>query len=308
MQRFTPHPAEVTIPDLFPSFQPGQQPTQLQAEVLALSLEIGVPYPAEPNPRYSNWWRALHEVAHWAVKPEWYNLPQFGTANIAQYQGRPAPEVTALHPGIPRDAVQYYAAGNDVIPNVGLRHSVDPTPSERSVRAWSIAAMIAKEWEHPFRTILRERIPPQEMISRGDDGWHKEATAQVWAPTTLIYPGAIQRLGRFGVNPLVETYRPLDDGFRPPFESATTRQEVAANHEAIRAQYAYEPASRPVVFDHLLLEENYWNIYTGWKNFTDERTPGEVYDDMLTEFDEIHVACAAIYAEHMSGVPAPRTV
>lgn len=70
----------ISLRELFPTAE--GRPTQLQVQVLKLSQNIGVPFTVEPNPKYANWWHSLHEIAHWAVKPRWYNKPNAGTETI----------------------------------------------------------------------------------------------------------------------------------------------------------------------------------------------------------------------------------
>lgn len=275
---------QVAIKDLFPSLPEGQTPTHLQGEVLQLSQEINVPFAAEPNSKYSNWWRSLHEEAHWAVKPVWYNMPEFGAASIPISEGAPSAEVLSLAPHLPSN-IKYYAAGNDVIPTMGMLGEIDPTPSEPEVRIWSIAAMAAKEWEHPFRTILRQKIPPEEMAARGDDGWHKVSTAGVWAPTATLNRQGIDRMAQFGINPLIGAMRPVETGYEPPFRHPEAPSEVQENFQSIIDAHPAIPIDQPEIPEASALKNKYWNIYTAWKQFFTSNTPSRHYDEALAAFD-----------------------
>jgi hypothetical protein len=56
-----------TQSELFPSFDGNAKVPEILIDLVDFSSDIGVPFPAEPNPQYSVWWRSLHEIAHWAV-------------------------------------------------------------------------------------------------------------------------------------------------------------------------------------------------------------------------------------------------
>lgn len=76
------------------------------------------------SPIYPYWFNALHEVGHWAVKPEWY---------IEEWQ--------KLKKRSPSDVPLNYYGFN----------SFDLTPDELGVRAWSHLVLTKKHWRYPTR-------------------------------------------------------------------------------------------------------------------------------------------------------------
>ena len=296
--------SNVTVDNLFPSFEPGQIPTELQGEVFDLTQAIAIPFAAEPNARYANWWRSLHEAGHWAINPEWYNHSTAATGTISIYGGQPSDAVRALSPTVDAaNFVSYYAAGNDVIPDIRMFGRTDPMPAERETRAWSIGTMLAKGWEHPFRTILRNAMPPQEMEARGDDGWHKAATAHVWSPTSMLRRKAIEYMGRFDINPLIGNYRPVDIDFEFPHDDPQSITELNANFDTMIAAH---PSKRVAVSnpEAIGLNAAYGNVYMEWKMFFNGRTPKGEYERLLDALDTVSEGSLAVFNREWPKVAA----
>lgn len=283
-------PRSVSLRELFPTAE--GHPTSLQLQVLKLSQDIGVPFPVEPNPKYANWWHSLHEVAHWAVKPPWYNRPNAGANTIPLYstmlQRNTHPEISGLN------EVSFYHGGNDIIPNMGMYRN--PTPAEDQVRPWTILTLHRMGWEHPFRTILREHKLPSEMRKLGDDGWHKAATAHVWSPVTPAEPERIAVMAQFGINPLIDNFRPEPDGFELPHQSPASPIELRENFDAVLKKYRKKTA----ILDNPeadKLGEEYWDIYTTWARFVTSDTHPAIFNNLLKRFDAVAARSVSIFQE-----------
>lgn len=201
--------------------------------LLGLCAQIGAPYPAERNKPYASWWRALHEIGHWAVKPEWYVdyasylwddlRVRWGEGVIPQGTVAGVSERTV----IPKLSV--YRAGNDVIPQIGMHD--DPTPSEMETRVWVLQTLELFGWPHPFDENVNG-------VKTGDAIFHKFSSWEVWARYQLSDPVILASMERWSLSPREGLWRPTSapgaPAFSLPFPHPTAHDELFANMEAIR--------------------------------------------------------------------------
>jgi hypothetical protein len=174
------------------------------SEIKAFCEEIGVPFPSEANNPYASWWRLLHEIGHWAVKPDYYNEYGIKIYNLA----------------LSSDGKEY-KSGSDVVPDIAMAH--DPTPNEFSVRWWCILTALSKNWPLPHE--LEEVVKP--------------ATARLWLADFYDpkYVEGLQLLQRWGIQPLFGIYRPtMGQNFNFPHPDGIAPHEILTNHEAL-AEY-----------------------------------------------------------------------
>lgn len=105
-------------------------------EVVKLGLEIGVPI-VDINipPGYDKWWHVLHEIGHFAVKPDKY-------IDVWRRHG-------ALK-GVPcMDWHLDLSSGATKSCPTELA-IFDPTPNEWGVRAWCLSVLKLKGWRNPI--------------------------------------------------------------------------------------------------------------------------------------------------------------
>ncbi|HSX00624.1 MAG TPA: hypothetical protein VLF67_00135 [Candidatus Saccharimonas sp.] len=246
-------PAVVGWTELFPSYQ---EPSQLDLRLLqlaSLTHQLGLPFPAEPKRPYSIWWHALHEVAHWAVKPDWYiDYSLWLRPDIRVRTGHlvlPAGLVPGFA-GLDIADYRYYAAGNDLIPDIYLP-SDDPTPSETEVRRWSLQMLDWFGWPHP----LRENVNADGslIITHGDLAFYKPASGRVWHPRYLTDPAATAKMAAWGIDVPAGQLRPVSDPFALPYPRPSHVSQVLANMDVIYRRYG-SGQHQPIPPDH----SEYW--------------------------------------------------
>jgi hypothetical protein len=217
-----------TLMDMFPAFTGPEELDHRQINLLELCSRIGVPFPAERNKAYGNWWHSLHEIGHWAVKPDWYiHYSQYLIDDLHTIWGSlhiPSGMVKGIDRDIYLPKIGRYVGGNDVIPEAGLY--VDPTPGEHETRVWSLQIIEMMGWNHPFDDNT-------SGVSRGNDFFHKPASARVWA-TPLIDNRIIrERMERWGLDIPNSKCRPEDDLFTLPYPTPVRHKEMVDNMDAI---------------------------------------------------------------------------
>ncbi len=94
-------------------------------EVLAFGESIGVSG-VTIAPGYEQWWNVLHEIGHFAVKPDGY---------IALWRE---------HGGMGVPYMNWFAKNGIIKPD-------DPTPDEWGTRAWCLKALELKGWVSPLQ-------------------------------------------------------------------------------------------------------------------------------------------------------------
>jgi hypothetical protein len=170
----------LNLMDLFPAFTGPEELDPRLLEIVELCAEIGVPFPAEKNKAYGNWWHSLHEVGHWAVKPDWYiAYAEYLIGDLETSWGSlcvAGNTVSGFERPIDLPILGWYKGGNDVIPEIGMYK--DPTLGEHETRVWALQVIQEKGWPHPFDDNTGR-------VDTGDHFFHKPASARVWA-TPLI--------------------------------------------------------------------------------------------------------------------------
>ena len=231
----TPAPAtrRITLDDLFPAMSP-KDISPRHIELIKLCHRIGTPFPAEPNFKYSTWWRSLHEIAHWAVKPDWYNRYAVYLFKDLDVESGDLYIPAGTIPGVPKVHLQgltWYLGGNDVIPEIAM-YITDTTPAEMAVRTWSLQVIELMGWENPC-------INAQDGSFTGDLLFHKPASAKVWSPAMLEHLATLLQMARWNIHVAAGKFRP-DDGpdgksFSLPFPRPARHAEMMANINAVTA-------------------------------------------------------------------------
>lgn len=249
--------------ELFPAYIEGDPIPQRLLDLVQVSNNLGVPFPAEPNRKYANWWRSLHEIAHWAVKPPIYTATNFGGREIPILHTVVSFDVTS-----PPVDVLYYNAGNDIIPDAELGRGIDPTPDEMEVQAWVCRYMEKVGYAHPFAEILHAGQSYAKVSELGDGGWHKPASMRVWNPTSQFRPKTVQTMAYFDLDPMRGRYRADDKGFTFPFPNPDSEDfsAVKANQEALKKYYSgrKELPMPSKSEDDNAIEALYQDTYSEW--------------------------------------------
>lgn len=225
---------EFQLMELFPAFGDPSELDTKQIALVQLCAKIGVPFPAETNKSYGNWWHSLHEIAHWAVKPQWYvQYAQYLVDDLAQTWGSlhiPAGTVPGVDHEVRIERLGRYVGGNDVIPDIGLYS--DPTPAEQEVRCWSLQFLERMQWPHPFDDNV-------ERVTTGDHFFHKAASARVWATPLKDSRRIAGHLRRWGIDVRNGRYRPypmIDNiPFALPYPRPCSHKQMIRNMDAILA-------------------------------------------------------------------------
>lgn len=221
-----------TLMDMFPAFASPEELDHRQITLLELCAQIGVPFPAERNKAYGNWWHSLHEIGHWAVKPNWFiQYAQYLIDDLSTTWGSltvPAGTVKGVDRDITLPKIGRYVGGNDVIPEIGLYR--DPTPNEHETRVWSLQIIEMMGWNHPFADNVNG-------VATGDYFFHKPASARVWATPQIEDPQIRNRMLRWGLNVPSGQFRPAEmvggGKFTLPYPTPVCHQEMVTNMDAI---------------------------------------------------------------------------
>jgi hypothetical protein len=217
---------------MFPAFDGPHQLDERHIELLELCAYIDIPFPAERNRSYGTWWHSLHEIGHWAVKPDWYiGYSRYLLDDLATTWGQliiPAGTVPGVHRHVDIPRIGRYIGGNDVIPEIGLLR--DFTPGERETRVWSLQVIKQMGWPHPFEDNTAG-------VSTGDEHFHKPASARVWLPAQLHDLDIRARMDRWNVNVFEGRYRacpaPSGENFILPFPRPVSHTQMIDNIRAV---------------------------------------------------------------------------
>ncbi|SHF07698.1 hypothetical protein SAMN05444392_10774 [Seinonella peptonophila] len=240
-----------TLMEMFPAFSNPQELDHRQIELLQLCAQIGVPFPAERNKSYGTWWHSLHEIGHWAVKPDWYiQYSSYLLDDLATTWGVlkiPAGTVKGIDYPIMLPKIGRYVGGNDVIPEIGMYNKTDPTPGEHETRVWALQYLELKGWNHPFDDNTKK-------ITTGDEFFHKPASARVWATPQINDPEICTKMAWWGLNVPEGQFRPAEDEeFVLPYPTPVNHQEMVANMDAITSHYGGKVLKSD--------ERSYWLAY-----------------------------------------------
>ncbi len=230
---------QLDVNDVFPLFDGWEDPALKPEHItmLKLSYDIGAPYPAEVTHKsYAGWWHALHEIGHFAVKPEWYldlaeaTYPEELTRRIGSIA---VPKIEHVTEGVTIEALQIYTAGNDVIPRIGMLR--DPTLSEEAVRIWSLQVIEALDLTHPSDEL-------DSMGARtGNTSYHQESSARVWLRYQAKDPARLEQMEFWGINPLEGKFRPTrNTDFEPPHPKPEYFEDIIENIEAVHDTFSPE--------------------------------------------------------------------
>ena len=225
------------VSDVLPLFDGWQDPalTHEHVTLLELAAEIGAPYPSEiTHKSYATWWHALHEIGHFAVKPDWYldlaeaTYPEELTRRMGALV---VPKIEHVTDGTTIEGLTIYRAGNDVIPRIGMLK--DPTLSEDAVRIWSLQVIDALGLTHPSEEL--ENVGART----GNTFYHQESSARVWLKAQAKDPARLEQMQEWGINPLEGNFRPSKHiDFMPPHPRPVYFEDVIENIEAVHDTFA----------------------------------------------------------------------
>ncbi|AGY56647.1 hypothetical protein [Gloeobacter kilaueensis] len=175
--------------------QPLAVPSRLQTPRMTDILELGQMLgPAIWNlrrfwcpvgPTFSHWWDALHELGHFAVKPDGYIA-------VWAKHGNPG--------GVPNMNWIRTEAGVRLLPN----HSpLDPTPDEWGVRAWCLQVLTAFDWKNPVNSAEWSEASDREQDRTGL--WNPRLTTN---PRNPFAPSGYRQLELMGIDVAGGQFRP----------------------------------------------------------------------------------------------------
>ncbi|MEW5859681.1 MAG: hypothetical protein AB1861_20230 [Cyanobacteriota bacterium] len=118
-------------------------------EVLEFGRSIGIHW-VTPSPSFPHWFNVLHEIAHWAIKPDWY-INVYLEQRLAKKR---ISKDTAIPYYIPNAEIVdlNLIAGKGLLCSDPLYRNFDPTPNEYAARAWCIYALERNNWCNPVLT------------------------------------------------------------------------------------------------------------------------------------------------------------
>ena len=134
-------------------------------DIFALAHQIGVPLPQWLR-RSHDWSSALHELAHWAVKPTGYvhcyveQVKPFGDVLLLNS----IPDAESVMRWETRPTVRWPDGSERQLSHDHIHvYELDPTPNEYGARAWGQQVLDFMGWRHPMdcpelRTPLRDEF------------------------------------------------------------------------------------------------------------------------------------------------------
>jgi len=141
---------QFSLQDLFPAYQPNELEPQYVG-LLQLCAQINVPFPIERTKVRGHWWRMLHKIGHFAVKPDWYlQYARYLNDELIPTHGRAYFAGGTLN-GLPNSItipnIKVYEGSADTLPDVGLYK--DPTLGGREAYMWALDVAQMTGWSVP---------------------------------------------------------------------------------------------------------------------------------------------------------------
>jgi hypothetical protein len=129
---------QFSLGDLFPAYQTHELEPQ-HIGLLQLCTRIGIPFPVERARAHASWWRMLHKIGHFAVKPDWYlQYARYLNDELAISQGGvyiAGGTVKGLPSSITIPNAKIFVGDSDALPDAGLHK--DPTLDGREAYLWA---------------------------------------------------------------------------------------------------------------------------------------------------------------------------
>ncbi|MGB3496289.1 MAG: hypothetical protein WBA57_26410 [Elainellaceae cyanobacterium] len=150
-------------------------------DVLDFAHSIGIPE-ISIKPGYEKWWNILHEIGHFAVKPDSY-------LQLWREHGSP-----------------------DAIPNLnwlsgnGIIKPQDPTPDEWGVRAWCLSVLQHQGWLNPLR--CPDYPMTQDWEGRSFNNPYQWQKNQITSKSHPLYKDGFRQLEIMGIDISQEIFRP----------------------------------------------------------------------------------------------------
>ncbi|MBD1945625.1 hypothetical protein H6F50_25285 [Coleofasciculus sp. FACHB-712] len=174
-------------------------------EIIKFGRSIGISK-ITIKPGYEQWWNILHEIGHFAVKPDSY---------IQMWRSHGAPD------GIPN--LNWFAGQNVIKPE-------DPTPDEWGVRAWCLSVLELKGWLNPLQCI--DWPVANDWEGRGRNNPHLWMKSEITSRCHPLYKNGFRQLAAIGIDFNRGILRPTKEivtvGWQPVF-----RWQVAESTEDI---------------------------------------------------------------------------
>lgn len=258
-------PLDTIIPSITPRYYAAseigraviQEEVSSYLRVVEFAAEIGIPFCVEHNPGYQSVHSVIHEIGHWAVKPDRY---------IQVYRALSRKDFSILKGDISIEppfsaknriikGVMYYDGNNDRMPDWDLPDGADPTPGERSTRAWAIKALEHLGVESP---IDKSRRVPYNTRGIGDAVIAKGSSFRTWSPAVINHPDVIREFDEFGLNPAKDVFRPPDSSLTLPHLQPKTLDDMLENVQAMQGQH-------PTLLTEYEGQMEQWRLHMLWK-------------------------------------------
>lgn len=226
-------------------------------DIFALAAQIGVPLPAWLRAS-EDWSTVLHELAHWAVKPDSYLQRYLETiepyAPAVPLNSIPdAEEVMCWQTG---PTVRWFDGSVQTLtPNYVWVYELDPTPDEFGARAWGLQVLAKLGWCHPAECPELHTSLKQEF---GDPQFDANLLTGESHPISPYGPDQLQFMGIDVANGI---FRPqVDVTFDGQWirvlqgEAVVWAQDVLAGLEVLtwETPRALLQGSKPILVDDLL--------------------------------------------------------
>lgn len=182
-------------------------------EVFALADELELPRPTAHRACYNVWFLALHEIGHYAVKPQWYR----DYASVIYWDGS-----THDRPCAP------------LAPDLWMLD--DPTPDEECVRLWCIQACEYFGWTNPV-------VESPEIFGGSN---YNPRQWYVSSPTKVN-----QRLLDFGLDAARGKLMSDQQDITLPYPNGRSLPEILANHDRIYQWFEVDCNTRQYSEAHL---------------------------------------------------------
>ncbi len=162
-------------------------------DIFDLAEQIGIPLP-EWLRTGNDWSAALHELSHWAVKPDGYI--QIYLDKIKSYDSflplNSVPDAESVFQWDQRPTVRWPDGTEQQLDlNHIFAYQLDPTPNEYGARAWGLQVLDYMDWRNPLdceelkdkykNGVGTAQFDPQHLIS---DEWH---TISAFGPDQLTF-------------------------------------------------------------------------------------------------------------------------
>lgn len=253
--------ADYHIPELNIDDFIGNEPINEKISYIKIALlasRIGIPFCVETNPYYKSPHSVIHDLGHWAVKPNSY-IGVYRSLSAREFKIVGTYIVGASSYGFRDDRfyLSMYPSENDRIPDWDMPDGLDPTAGERTTRAWAISTLAILGIKHPFDNSHSN----YNYSGLGDALPGKGSSFRTWNPSIKNHPEVLRDLKYTGMDPDRNILRPRDIPL--PFTHPSNILEMIKNINALT-----ESSQLPTIVYPGQMEEysNHLARKFGWQN------------------------------------------